>query len=113
MRACLHCALARALGDEADELLRRRVVVTFGRSEPVWLPIPGARIYRVLRRLLRQAAAVGEGHTVRLNVIDLTGKAHVEVTAAALAGAHAAVFTCAFPRFVAAALPRGFAEGQR
>ena len=113
MRACLHCALARALGDEADELLRRRVVVTFGRSEPVWLPIPGARIYRVLRRLLRQAAAVGEGHIVRLNVIDLTGKAHVEVTAAALAGAHAAVFACAFPRFVASALPRGFDEGQR
>ena len=22
MRACLHCALARALGDEADELVR-------------------------------------------------------------------------------------------
>jgi len=113
MRACLHCALARALGDEADALLRRRVAVTFGRSEPVWLPIPGARIYRTLRRLLRRAAAVGEGRTVRLTIIDLPGKAHVEVTAAALAGAHAEVFTCAFPRFVAATLPRGFAEGQR
>jgi hypothetical protein len=50
---------------------------------------------------------------VRLNVVDLPGKAHVEVTAAVLAGAHAAVFACAFPRFVAATLPRGFAEGQR
>jgi len=53
MRSCLHCALARALGDEADELLRRRVVVTFSRSEAVWLPIPGSRIYRGIRRLLR------------------------------------------------------------
>lgn len=113
MRACLHCALARALGDEADELLRRRVVVTFGRSEAVWLPVPGSRIYRMLRRLLRRAAAMGEDTTVRLNVIDLPGKAHVEVTAAVLAGAHAAVFGTAFPRFVAATLPRGFAEGQR
>jgi hypothetical protein len=113
MRACLHCALARALGDEADELVRRRVVVTWGRSEAVWLPVPGSRIYRSLRQLLRRAAAVSEGHTVRLAVIDLPGKAHVEVTAAALAGAHAVVFGSAFPRFVAATLPRGFAEGQR
>lgn len=111
MRSCLHCALARALGDEADELLRRNVVITFGRSEPVWLPIPGSRIYRTLRRLLQRAAAVGEGHTVRLNIIDLTGKPHVEVTAAAIVGAHADVFACAFPRFVAATLPRGFGEG--
>jgi hypothetical protein len=111
MRSCLHCALARALGDEADDLVRRHVAVTFGRSEPVWLPIPGSRIYRGLRRLLRQAAAVGEGHTVRLNIIDLPGKPHVEVTAAALAGAHADVFVCAFPRFVASVLPRGFGEG--
>jgi hypothetical protein len=113
MRACLHCALARALGDEADELVRRRVVVTFGRSEAVWLPIPGARIYRGLRHLLRRAAVAGEGHTVRLNIIDLAGKAHVEVTAAVLAGAHAQVFTCMFPRFVAASLLLGFDEGQR
>jgi hypothetical protein len=113
MRTCLHCALARALGDEADTLLRRGVVVTFARSEPVWLPIPGSRIYRRLRHLLRRAASIGEGHTVRLNVIDLAGKAHVEVTAAALAGAHATVFTCAFPRFVGATLPLGFDEGQR
>lgn len=113
MRACLHCALARALGDEADELVRRRVSVTFGRSEPVWLPITGQRIYRGIRQLLRQAAAVGEGHTVRLGIVDLAGKAHVEVTAAALAGDHAQVFTCAFPRFVAASLPPGFVEGLR
>ena len=113
MRACLHCALARALGDEADELLRRRVVVTFGRSEAVWLPIAGARIYRELRRLLRRAASVGQDTTVRLNVIDLTGKAHVEVTAAVLTGGHAAVFSCAFPRFVGSALPSGFVEGYR
>jgi hypothetical protein len=53
---------------------------------------------------------VGEGHTVRLNIIDLPGKTHVEVTAAALAGAHADVFVCAFPRFVASTLPRGFGE---
>jgi hypothetical protein len=105
--------LARALGDEAELLTRRGVVVTFGRSEAVWLPIAGARIYRGLRHLLRQAAAVGQGHTVRLNIIDLAGKAHVEVTAAALAGARAHVFTCAFPRFVASSLPLGFAEGLR
>jgi hypothetical protein len=110
-RSCLHCALARALRDETDELLRRGVVVTIGRSEAVWLPIPGSRIYRGLRRLLRRAVAVGEGHTVRLNIIDLAGKAHVEVTAAALAGPRAAVFSSAFPHFVAAALASGFGEG--
>jgi hypothetical protein len=96
------------VGDEADELLRRRVVVTFGRRARV-VADPGPASTGCSRA--RQAAAVGEG-TVRLNH-RLDGKAHVEVTAAALAGAHAAVFACAFPRFVASALPRGFDEGQR
>jgi len=112
-RTCLHCALARALKAETGALEARGVTVTMGRSDAVWLPISGARIYRAIRRLLREAAAVGEQHTVRMAVIDLLGKPEVEVTAAALLRGRATVFREAFPRVVPEPLPGGFAEGSR
>jgi hypothetical protein len=63
-RTCLHCALARVLRAEAPALAARGVTVTMGRSDPVWLPISGTRVYRGVRRVLRAAAAAGDHHVV-------------------------------------------------
>lgn len=87
------------------------MTVTVSRSEAVWLPIAGGRIYRGIRRLLRRAAAVSQGHRIRLAVVDLCGKPHVEVTAAALLPERARVFSVAFPRVLTEPLARGFTEG--
>ena len=112
-RTCLHCALARALRAEAPALSARGVTVTMGRSDPVWVPIAGGRVYRGIRRVLRAAAAVTERHVVRLAVIDLLGKPEVEVTATALVPPRAHVFRAGFARVVAGPLPGGFDEGLR
>jgi hypothetical protein len=109
-RSCLHCALARALSAETDAFAAHGVSVSFTRSEPVWLPSSGMRLYRGVRRLLRQARAETEAREVKLAVIDLAGKSHVEVTATVTAGRGARVLACAFPRHVPGSLSRGFAE---
>jgi hypothetical protein len=112
-RTCLHCALARVLRAEAPALEARGVTVTMGRSDPVWVPISGTRVYRGIRRVLREAATVAERHVVRLAVIDLLGKPEVEVTAAALLPDRALVFRAGFARFMGGPLPGGFSEGVR
>jgi len=109
-RSCLHCALARALGDEAAALEAAGLSVTLGRSDPVWLPVRGAVLYRALRRLLRDARTDAARGAIRLTVVDLTGKSHVEVTAAVPSGRGARVLSRAFPRFELGLLGRGFAE---
>jgi hypothetical protein len=111
-RTCLHCALARVLRAEAPALAARGVTVTMGRSDPVWLPISGTRVYRGVRRVLRAAAAASDHHVVRLAVIDLLGKPEVEVTAAALLPDRALVFRAGFVRVVGP-LAGGFSEGVR
>jgi hypothetical protein len=110
-RTCLHCALARALRAESATLTARGLALHFERTEPVWLPVSGMRLYRGVRSLLRQAAAHGEPGMVKLVVLALTGKSHVEVTATVPVPSGARVFAIAFPRFVPATLARGFAEG--
>ena len=113
LRTCLHCAMVRAIEAESEALRVRDVSVVVGRSDAVWVPISGARVYRGIRRLLRQVTPVAGGRVVRLSVVDLVGKPHVEVMAAALLPARAAVFGVEFPRVVAATLDGGFGEYTR
>src|SRR2546425_10728846 len=79
-QSCLHCALARAVRRESAALAARGLSVSLGRAEPVWLPSPGARLYRALRRLLREAGSQAQGPALHLPRIDLTGKSHLEGT---------------------------------
>jgi hypothetical protein len=109
-RTCLHCALARALRAESPALAAAGLEVQLGRFEPVLLPVTGARLYRRLRRLLAEARAGATAGPVKVTVLDLAGKSHVEVTAT-LAGRPAArVLSCSFSRYEVARLMAGFAE---
>jgi hypothetical protein len=110
-RACLHCALARALGAETAAFRRRGLTLAFTRSDPVWLPSPGARLYRAVRRLLREAAVRAEGGPVKLVVVDLPGKSHVEVAAVVRTSHGVRVLGALFPRHRPGALAGGFVEG--
>jgi hypothetical protein len=110
-RACLHCALARALRAESPRLAARGLVLNFERSEPAWLPVSGMRLYRGVRRLLRQAAAEADPGAAKLAVLALAGKSQVEVTATVSVRGGSRVLAVAFPRHVPGTLARGFAEG--
>jgi hypothetical protein len=69
------------------------------------------RLYRAVRRLLQAARAAAQGRDVKLAVIDLPGKSHVEVTATVLVGRGGSrVLGCSFPRHARGTLARGFAE---
>lgn len=110
-RTCLHCALVRALRAEAPGLERRGIAIVVGRSDAVWLPVSGTRIYRGIRRLLREATAVpARDCRVRLAVVDLAGKPHVDVMATVLEPSRARVFRVGFARVVDGRLPGGFVE---
>jgi len=109
-RTCLHCALARALRAEAAAFAARGLAIRLARSEPVFLPIAGGTVYRALRRLLRAACRAAERSPVKLAVLDLVGKSHVEVTATVLRGRTSHVLSCAFPCSDVATLGGGFAE---
>ena len=110
-RACLHCALARVLSAESPALRARGLDVRLGLADPVFLPAPGGRLYRGLRRLLRAAMAeAAPPGPVKLAVLNLLGKSHVEVTAAFPSAHGTRVLSCAFPHHDPAALARGFAE---
>jgi len=110
-RACLHCALARALRAESAALARRGLEVRLSVVDPILLPMRGARVYRALRRLLREAelAAQPPG-PLKVAIIMLRGKSHAEVTATFPVGRRAVIRSCAFPLFVPGALAGGFAE---
>jgi hypothetical protein len=110
-RTCLHCALARALRSEAGALAAGGLSITFTRSDPVWLPVPGIRIYRGVRRLLQAALGASTGPGMKLAVVDLPGKSHVEVIATVTTAGGTRVLSRAFPRYVASTLAGGFAEG--
>ena len=98
-RTCLHCALGRALRAESAA------------SEPTWLPIEGGRLYRELRGLLREARETARRGLVKLAVLDLPGKSHVEVTAVVRSPrGKARVLSRAFPRQTLDLLGAGFAE---
>jgi hypothetical protein len=109
-RICLHCVLARALRAEAPTLAERGLEVKLGPSEAVFLPGSGQKAYRRLRSLLREAAAQTNGDRLKLTVLDLPGKSHVEVTATFATAFGARVLSRAFPLQDPAMLARGFAE---
>lgn len=109
-RSCLHCALARALRAEAAAFNASGLDVRLSRSEPVFLPIAGGTLYRGLRRLLTAARTTAERSPVKLAVLDLVGKSHVEVTATVLCGRTSRVLSCAFPCSDPATLAGGFVE---
>ena len=110
-RTCLHCALARALRAERARFAARDFALVMNRSDPVWLPLSGALVYRGIRRLLREARGQAGGGAVKLAVLDLPGKNHVEVTATVSAPRGVVVLTHAFPRHAPGTLAAGFAEG--
>jgi hypothetical protein len=84
--------------------------VKLGPSEAVFLPGSGAIPYRRLRALLREAAAQARGDRLKLTVLGLPGKSHVEVTASFATALGARVLSRAFPLHDPATLARGFAE---
>src|SRR2546430_11642639 len=96
-QSCLHCALARAIRRESGGLAARGLAVNIGRAEAVWLPSPGARLYRALRRLLREAGSQAEGSSLKLTVIGLTRKSHVAVTATIPVSRGSPALSCALP----------------
>ena len=109
-RTCLHCALARALRAEIPAFSAVGLDIRLSRSEPVFLPVSGTTLYRGLRRLLATARTAAERSPVKLAVLDLVGKSHVEVTATVLRGQTSRVLSCAFPCSDPSTLAAGFAE---
>jgi hypothetical protein len=110
-RTCLHCALARALRAESARFAARGLALVFTRSDPVWLPVSGARVYRSIRRLLDEAHARAGSGAVKLAVLDLSGKSHVEVTATVPTPRGVVVLVRAFSRHAPGVLAAGFTEG--
>ena len=110
-RTCLHCALGRALRAESAASGGGELVLTLRSSEPTWLPVSGTALYRELRGLLREARDATRRGVVKLAVLDLPGKSHVEVTAVVRSpGRKARVLSRAFPRQALELLGGGFAE---
>ncbi len=107
MRTCLHCVLVRVLIAEGDALHARGLEVRLGPSEGVFLPGSARATYRTVRGLLRTAMAQAAGPHIRLALLTLAGKSHVEVTAAFAAPRGMRVLSCAFPRYDPAALVGG------
>lgn len=107
MRTCLHCVVVRTLVAENDVLRARGLEVRLGPSEGVFLPGSGRTIYRSVRALLRTAMAQSTGPHIRLALLALAGKSHVEVTAAFAVERGVRVLSCAFPRHDPTALAGG------
>jgi hypothetical protein len=102
--------LIRVLRVESPALEARGLELRLGLSEPVLLPARPAELYRRLRALLRAAMAEARPGPAKLAVLDLRGKANVEVTLAFTAEHGRRVLACDFPRHDPGLLARGFAE---
>jgi hypothetical protein len=109
-RVCLHCVLARALRAESARLHEAGISIVVGHTDAVLLPQLGSTLYRELRGLLHAAGEVATGGTLKLTVLALPGKSHVEVTAAVRTAERARVLKRAFARHVEGTLERGFPE---
>lgn len=106
MRTCVHCVIARVVRLEAAAGRELRV----GHGPPVTLPQAGARLFRALRALVREARAAGDG-PIKLRILDMPGWSRVEVTATVRVGRGARVLARAFDRHVDGTLEGGFLEG--
>ena len=109
-RSCLHCALMHALEAESAALTAGGFSVTVPRVAPVWLPGSGMLLYRGLRRLLQAVRVEPEPGPVKIAIVDLVGKSHVEVMLTVRRRRAPLVLHCAFPRYAPGTLDRGFAE---
>ncbi|TMA38998.1 MAG: hypothetical protein E6J75_10575 [Deltaproteobacteria bacterium] len=110
-RTCLHCVLGRAMRAESAASRDGELALALRCSEPTWLPLEGGRLYRELRGFLREAREAARRGLVKLAVLDLPGKSHVEVTAVVRPpGGKARVLSRSFPRQTLEALGSGFAE---
>ena len=110
-RICLHCVLGRAMRAESAASRDGELALALRCSEPTWLPLEGGRLYRELRGFLREAREAARRGLVKLAVLDLPGKSHVEVTAVVRPpGGKARVLSRSFPRQTLEALGSGFAE---
>ena len=109
-RTCLHCVLARVLRAEDDQLRARGLEARVGAADAVFLPGASRGAYRAIRGLLRTAIGDTQGPRIRLALVSLPGKSHVEVTAAFAVARGTRVLSCAFPRHDPRALAGGFAE---
>jgi hypothetical protein len=112
IRSCLHCALDRALRHEERALAAARLEVVFRGTEATWLPVPGARLYRRLRVLLRSVVAQAEPGQLRLALHGVVpARSQVEVVLAYRSQRRWHTTSCVFPRFVESALAHGVVEG--
>jgi hypothetical protein len=110
-RTCLHCILGRVLRSEVPKFEAVGLSVMIGHLEPLWLPLPAPFVYRSIRRLLRSARVSADRPRVRVTVVNMLGKAHVEVLVPIRCGRDVRVLTTAFARHVAGTLDGGFTEG--
>jgi hypothetical protein len=69
------------------------------------------RLYRAVKALLDESRARAAGGSLTLSLVDLPGKAHVELLSTVHADGRVTVLARAFPRHVAVDLAAGFAEG--
>jgi len=105
-QTCLHCVVHRVLRGEVTNLSRRDLHVEMSETAPVRLPESGARIYRRLRRLLRQVASMADQHSpVKLALLhDIAGKSHVEVAATFRVNGEWQQHSCLLPRYLLSTL---------
>jgi hypothetical protein len=88
----------------------RGVVAIVRHFEPLSLPLRGAAVYRMLRRLFRNATDVATAGRVRIAVSLPPGNAEVTVAVPRTRG-HTLMLAAVFPRVSPAALSGGFLEG--
>jgi hypothetical protein len=111
-RSCLHCALRRALDHEERTLAAAGLDVVVRGAEATWLPVPGSRLYRRLRVLLRSVVAQAEPGQLRLALHGIVpARSQVEVVIAYRSQRRWRTTSYAFPRFVESTLVHGLVEG--
>jgi hypothetical protein len=110
-RTCLHCVLQRVLRAESDDLMRAGLELTLSHSQASWVPQPGRRVYRRLRRLLQQSMTEAvSGTPLKIAIVDQVGKSYVEVTAIFCTAEGWKTISCPLPRYDLSRLWGGFAE---
>lgn len=109
-RTCVHCVIARALRSEVPKFEAVALTLRLGRLDPVWVPQPACAVYRAVRALLAEARAQAARSPVKLTLVDMAGKSHLELIVSLRTSSRAQVLTRAFPRHAAGTLERGFEE---
>jgi hypothetical protein len=107
---CLHCVLQRALAAEEDALRAQGLTVTVREVDRVSLPVPGSRVYRQLRALLRDVRTHAAAGPLRITMLGIVpARSHVDVVMTFRRKRGWGTVSCAVPRFVEDALWAGCA----